>query len=211
MRLLKVMITLSVLFLWMSTTIYAGADTDLYLDKCASCHGDYGQGAYPIDDSNCSLTLTLDEYIDCYSTIATHDSVSDCDEECVRDTIEYIYNGYTEQAVASCQVDTVDLEDAQVTYEQSCASCHGDDVYNRLGDEGEYSLDAVQDMVNYFEDIPNHGSIDGCDDTCVCQTTTYIYEVLLGGASTNNSTDGSIGDGIDDSGSSVGCFVQTIF
>ncbi|MGD8834515.1 MAG: hypothetical protein PVJ19_06225 [Desulfobacteraceae bacterium] len=126
-----------------------------------------------------------------------------------------------------CLFEQINLEDAEDIYGQMCASCHGysveDKVENKVEDKKEgadfpldgdvCSFDTVQAMVDCYWTIDLHDEVKGCDDACVCATSTYIYEVFLEGKGDDSKPGASAADETSadsDGDGSSGCFVQIL-
>ncbi|MGD9211099.1 MAG: c-type cytochrome [Desulfobacteraceae bacterium] len=183
------------LMIGMFCVLNVNADpVDDYNLRCASCHGEDGYGEYAIDGSYCSMR-TLEEIIECYPTIAAHDSVTDCGDTCVSDTNGYIFNQLL-------------IEIGRDQYEDMCAVCHGDNGMEGAPIDGsDCDLSTIENIVACYPEINAHASITECDEACIWNVNRYIFEELLGnGASdTTDDTDSDTSeenDANDDDGAS---------
>lgn len=154
---------------------------DEYNLKCAKCHGEDGLGHATMDGSDCSLK-TVDEIIECYSTISTHDYVEACDEICIEETNTYIF-------------DSLLLEIGKGQYEQMCAVCHGADGMDGNPLDGSHCvLDTLEDIVDCYPGINAHASISGCEEACVWNVNRYIFVELLDNADIGPAADDAVED-----------------
>jgi mono/diheme cytochrome c family protein len=141
---------------------------DEYVDLCAGCHGDDGLGYYALDASVCDMD-SIEAMVDCYPGISSHDSVTN-DDTVVWNTNRYIY-------------EVIGVVDAEDKYNGKCAGCHGEDGLGYYEIDGSNcsleSADAIIACYNESDDISAHDSVSGCGESCIEETNTYIYDVLL--------------------------------
>jgi mono/diheme cytochrome c family protein len=68
-------------------------------------------------------------------------------------------------------------------YNQTCKGCHGQTGidYAVYIDGSECSLETIDDIVECILSIDNHENerVQACDDTCILDTSTYVYNELL--------------------------------
>ncbi|MCP4746284.1 MAG: cytochrome c [Desulfobacteraceae bacterium] len=182
----KIIVLVAILVTWTGYGIHAVEQThilaerhssELYDQKCASCHGSNGLKAFaPIDGSDCNLT-SVQNMVECYPKIDMHRLVSDCDDNCKWSTNDYIY-------------DELLYTIGQNQYLEFCAGCHGDNGMQGAVIDGSHcpDLNSIEAIVKCYAGIGAHGSLfSKCNETCQWHTSRYIYETLLETLSTNDT------------------------
>jgi cytochrome c len=85
-----------------SNVIPQGGDpdtgADLYVQKCARCHGSSGEGGSGPSHRGCSLCNSFDALVDTINSEMPRDNPQDCTDACAHDTAAFIFvnlNGHS--------------------------------------------------------------------------------------------------------------------
>ena len=173
-----------------------------YDQYCLACHGEQGDGLYPIDQAR----FGLDELIDYNERLMPPNPPEDCIGQCAIEVSRYILAGYNEVEAAPAPGGDVPgnpdqpqpggqlVADAQAQqlYNENCSGCHGDqgDGIPALGAGPLKGAECVacanqSTLISTIDSSMPAGSASDCVGQCAEKTAAYILAgfVIDGGGS----------------------------
>ena len=148
---------------------------DEYDEHCLACHGEQGDGIYPLDVSN----YELDALIDYNTQNMPPSDPSRCDATCQGEVSRYVYAGFKEVPPENPGENNT----AQL-YQESCSGCHGANGEGVAGSAGALSgeaCDACTSLGVLADFITNNmpvGNPTACEWDCASDLSEYILDTF---------------------------------